>query len=209
MNIFISAHLDDAVLSCGQTIAAMQPARVITIFSGMPKNKHRLSDYDKKTGFKTSEEAVNTRKAEDRIAQSILGSDFIHLDFKDHQYNQPSTFSDIVDTVREYVNDADRLFFPLGLLHPDHETAHKVGLEIMSLSENIPEYYIYEDLPHRVLWPQETINKLSEYNLEYARMNNAEKYHKIRALMAYKSQINTGDLDIDYCLVPERFWRLK
>src|SRR5436853_287558 len=49
--VAISPHLDDAVLSCGQLLAARPGSVVITVFAGMPRDGSQQTDWDRRCGF--------------------------------------------------------------------------------------------------------------------------------------------------------------
>ena len=49
--VVVSPHLDDAVLSCGQLLAASREAIVLTVFSAGPDEGAPLTDWDRACGF--------------------------------------------------------------------------------------------------------------------------------------------------------------
>jgi len=82
----VSSHLDDCVLSMGQMLAGRSDVTVATVFAGTPDTKTVLTSYDLSTGFKTAQEAMESRRREDIEALSVLGAKHRHLDFHDSQY---------------------------------------------------------------------------------------------------------------------------
>jgi LmbE family N-acetylglucosaminyl deacetylase len=81
--VVVSAHLDDAVLSC---YSALNPSTtVLTVFAGYPP-EGTLGHWDAAGGATDSRERVRERRDEDRRALSVCGAPFIHLDLPDVQY---------------------------------------------------------------------------------------------------------------------------
>jgi LmbE family N-acetylglucosaminyl deacetylase len=93
--IYISPHLDDAVLSCGgliweQTRAGI-PVEIWTVLSGIPDHTD-LSDFAKVlhfvSGTGTAAETVVLRRVEDEAAAAIVGAKAVHFDFSDCIYRR-------------------------------------------------------------------------------------------------------------------------
>ena len=107
-HIFLSPHLDDAVLSCGGLLAQLtrqqQPVRVINIFAGSPPKDHPLSAFARyqhrqwskalatqvpqPSGNKTPHPSsfVALRRAEDAAALSHFNAQVSYLNFPDCIY---------------------------------------------------------------------------------------------------------------------------
>jgi len=93
--IYLSPHLDDAVLSAGgliheQTQAGI-PVEIWTFMCGVPPEGetsplaqllHQL------WGFSSAEEVVRKRRAEDKNAAAIIGATTVHFDFLDCIYRR-------------------------------------------------------------------------------------------------------------------------
>lgn len=85
-HIFLSPHFDDAVVSCGGTIAKLVYQRedvlVLTVFTKnpdikkLPKKFHKFAIYEQ-------------RKREDQKALDRLGVDYKRLDVEERAYRQP------------------------------------------------------------------------------------------------------------------------
>ena len=85
-HIFLSPHLDDAVASCGGTIAKLVYERedvlVVTVYTrepdlkSIPKNFHKFADYA-------------LRKKEDQNALNRLSADYKWLDIEERAYRTP------------------------------------------------------------------------------------------------------------------------
>lgn len=93
--IYLSPHLDDAVLSAGGVIQAQAdsgtPVEIWTIMAGIPHDlesppfaqvMHRV------WGFRSALETVEVRRTEDRRAAARLGAGAVHLDFLDCIYRR-------------------------------------------------------------------------------------------------------------------------
>lgn len=94
--IYISPHLDDAVLSAGgliyeQTLADL-PVEIWTMMSGFPPADEELSPFAQvlhyQWGFSSAEETIRLRRAEDEKAASLVGAKAVHFDFLDCIYRR-------------------------------------------------------------------------------------------------------------------------
>ncbi len=114
--IYLSPHLDDAVLSAGGLIRmqadAGMPVEIWTVMAGLPPDDdlpefaqimHRI------WGFQTLEQAITTRRAEDEHAAAQVGARPVHFDFLDCIYRRgrdgEPLYSDV--TVPVQPDDAD------------------------------------------------------------------------------------------------------
>jgi LmbE family N-acetylglucosaminyl deacetylase len=93
--IYISPHLDDAVLSAGGLIYEQTksgfPVEIWTFMCGFPKEAE-LSMFAQvlhyQWGFSSAEETVRLRRLEDEKAAGILGAKTVHFDFLDCIYRR-------------------------------------------------------------------------------------------------------------------------
>ena len=93
--IYISPHLDDAVLSAGGLIfeqaRAGRRVEIWTVVCGFPHDEH-LSPFAQvlhfQWGFASAEETVRSRRAEDVRAAGIVGAQAVHFDFPDCIYRR-------------------------------------------------------------------------------------------------------------------------
>lgn len=214
--LLLSPHFDDAVLSAGQLLAGRPNADVVTVFAGTPVETV-LSDYDKKCGFASSKDAVAARKLEDENALALLGANQICWHFVDGQYTEqplldynPVFFIGVEILKQVELEDYEFIVAPLGLGHPDHTTvAEALHTIIKGKHLSLPVYY-WEDLPLRVVEPEQVPPRLQELGLTQRKfIGDGPIAKKIRALSCYKSQIGTGILDPYVMYVPERFWTYK
>ena len=126
-HVYLSPHLDDAVLSCGgrlhrQVRAGRRPL-VITLFAGLPPGEVELSSFAKSLHARWGNnlrEVVAARWIEDQAALAALGVDYLRLDYPDCIYRgrgragRPG-FSDDSDW---YYPSEESLFGPV---HPAEE----------------------------------------------------------------------------------------
>ena len=200
----ISPHFDDAVLSAGQFLAGRPNADVLTVFGGKPTPPVVEWRYDQSRGFKSPDEAVDARRAEDKAALDVLGAHQFVLDFPDGQYQEAVDFQAIVQAISDQYCRENYEFVvgPLGINHPDHEEVAQ-ALALARMNFDCPTYF-YEDLPSRVLVPEQVFPKTRGLKLEFIGVGDIET--KITALKCYKSQWGHDVLNERLCLVPERFW---
>jgi LmbE family N-acetylglucosaminyl deacetylase len=90
-HVYLSPHLDDAVLSCGglihQQVAAGQRPLVVTIFAGSPPRDEELSDFARFLHERDrNPDLVTARLAEDQAALAVLGADYLRLAYLDCIY---------------------------------------------------------------------------------------------------------------------------
>jgi len=92
-HVYLSPHLDDAVLSCGATIARQVASgvavEVLTLFAGQPQ-LDTLSTYARQLHVASgdSPDMVGTRREEDAAACRLLAAGFLHLDYLDAPYRR-------------------------------------------------------------------------------------------------------------------------
>ncbi|MEO8356025.1 MAG: PIG-L family deacetylase [Chloroflexota bacterium] len=114
--IYLSPHLDDAVLSAGgliyeQTQASI-PVEIWTFMCGYPP-AGELSPFAEllhsQWGFASAEETVHARRQEDTNAAAVVGAQVVHFDFLDCIYRRGTDgdwlYFDI--SVPPHVEDAD------------------------------------------------------------------------------------------------------
>lgn len=210
--LVLSAHLDDAVLSCGQYLAGRPDAVVLTIFAGTPQAETVTTTYDQQCGFTTAHEATASRREEDKIALAVLGCTARHLDFTDQQYGEHKDETAIRAAVLETVDELDPeyLIGPLGLIHPDHVTTRNILLDLAA-STDVP-VWLYEDLPGAQLDPDEPGKALDAvraagFDLERGFIGDGPLDKKMLAVHCYRSQVGLfNPFDI---YGRERFWKLS
>jgi len=92
--VYLSPHLDDAVLSCGGSIwqqaQAGERVLVVTVFAGAPPTDALLSPFARElhTRWGHLDDAVAQRREEDRAALTLLGAEAVHWPYTDCIYRQ-------------------------------------------------------------------------------------------------------------------------
>ncbi|HEX7733353.1 MAG TPA: PIG-L family deacetylase [Ktedonobacteraceae bacterium] len=142
--IFLSPHFDDAVYSCGGTLAVqvsvgLRPL-VITVFGGVPEADTPLSpfamDIHRQMGFsQDASAALQTRRKEEAAAMEYLDVDYLWLDYPDAIYRgNPAYYTNNNQLIGGEVNPGDRWI--------DEELAEI----LVSLHQRLPDTVWYAPL---------------------------------------------------------------
>ena len=174
--VYFQPHFDDAVLSCGGSIA-LQTATgnrvlVVTVFGGIPAEQARISQFASQTlqtmGLSTNPaEAIRRRRAEDQAAVESLGADVFRLDYLDAIFRGDPAYYQGDDALFGSVNSADlsldeelagaflaihehaplaALYAPLGV---GHHVDHQLCCSAADrLAQRKVNVKFYEDLPY-------------------------------------------------------------
>jgi len=215
--LVISPHLDDAVLSCGQWMAGRPGCTVVTIFAGTPRDPGRLTDWDRRSGFRDAGEAMAARRAEDREALARLRAEPVWLDFLDAQYERTPEAEEVESALAASIARRGPSFvlYPLGLFHSDHRLAHAASRAALRAHPRVAAL-AYEDVPYRgrpgLL--QQRLAELAEGGVRAtpapADAEAGSPALKAHALQAYTSQWRAfGDAGLADAAQPERFWILE
>lgn len=224
--LIVSPHLDDAVLSVGQVMAGRPEAIVATVFAGTPRRPRQLTTFDQGCGYSSAGQAMRERRQDDTRALAVLAARPVHFGFSDHQYGpREGTGVELAQHIaHRLLGLVDELapalhvaVGPLGLAHPDH-LATADGFRLALESRPDLEGWLYEDLPSRVLWPEQVQPRLDRWadagwatELDFLGTGPLEA--KEAALDHYRSQ--HGALraacggTLYPALVPERLHRLR
>jgi LmbE family N-acetylglucosaminyl deacetylase len=142
-HIYLSPHLDDAVLSCGGMIHSQtqtgERVIVVTVCAGDPPSGP-LSAFAQSLHrrWETPEETVAARRAEDCAALTILGAEGIHLPVPDCIYRTHPTFG-------QHLYASEESLF--GQLHPSEEPLiQKAAQEISEILSQAAPYRFYAPL---------------------------------------------------------------
>jgi LmbE family N-acetylglucosaminyl deacetylase len=148
--LFVSPHLDDAVLSCGELIASSVAALVVTVFAGRPAEGTPLTGWDAACGFGPDDDPIAARRSEDRAALDVLGARSLWLDFVDDQYGAPRPAAAMAATLTDAVTreTPNEVYVPLGLFHADHLRASEATLAVMPRFANLA-WHAYADAIYR------------------------------------------------------------
>jgi LmbE family N-acetylglucosaminyl deacetylase len=172
--IYLSAHYDDAVFSCGGTIHRQcrkgRRVVVITVFAAPPDPGTPLSALARRFNCRI-EDPVSRRRSEDRAALTRLGAAWRWLSFVDAIYRADPTGADsyypqltdlfgaldprdkelvaaVAGAVLPPATEAHRavIYAPLGIgNHVDHQLVHLTG---RWLAEQGHTVLFYEDYPY-------------------------------------------------------------
>ncbi len=163
VNIILSPHYDDAVLSLGGFITknkASEPIIVATFFTGAPTVATSTA-WDIASGFKDSTEAVKARIAENARALNGKNITLVDYGYLDNQYRNQSDDSDLlaqniskdiqalIASQAGNVNVYGPADFGSGITHPDHKLLHDAYVDsIASFPKTNVSFYFYEDFPY-------------------------------------------------------------
>ncbi len=214
--IFLSPHLDDAVLSCGAIIYDLihqhhKTVEIWTIFSGdIPGGPLSPFAAELHQRWNTGLEAPKTRRNEDELACSRLGSKPVYLMYPDciYRQRQKSTkplieknedlfalnvteesilVGELTDRLTKVLPEQSTLILPLGVGHHiDHLITRAVG-------ENLPKSkYFYADFPYAGDRPEEIKSTLPSKAIRIPfPLNNQALSAWQYAVEAYTSQISS------------------
>jgi LmbE family N-acetylglucosaminyl deacetylase len=212
--IYISPHLDDAVLSCGGVIykQALQGDEVIvlTICGGAPQGEYfSLFAKEFHDRWGTGEAAVDLRKEEDKRACALLGAQVVHLPIQDAIYRmsekgepyyasedaifgeiQPAE-DDLIDNIASMLEEECRrasiIYAPVGFgCHVDHRLTRKAVDQVKR------SFWLYRDFPYAIRGgsvPSDLIIPEGEELLIQLDQDQISRWAK--AVMEYQSQLST------------------
>jgi LmbE family N-acetylglucosaminyl deacetylase len=211
--LVISPHLDDAVFSCGDWIAAQPGATVMTVFAGVPSDFTGCTPWDAACGFAGARQAVAARRAEDGAALAMLSAKPLWLDFLDSQYlHTPGDgeLSEAIGGVLERTAPATVLL-PAGLYHSDHVLVHAAMLRLCRAQPQ-RHWIMYEDALYRrgAGRLQRRLAALLDDGFcatpVAARATHPGRKHA--AIACYRSQLRALGQPADV-VAPEGYWRLE
>jgi LmbE family N-acetylglucosaminyl deacetylase len=208
--IYLSPHLDDAVLSAGgliyeQTRSGL-PVEIWTFMCGYAP-PGAVSSFAQlqhaQWGFSSAEETTRVRRQEDNIAASIVGARVVHFDFLDCIYRRGASgewlYDDIyvsphpedagipaqiAETISARLQPEDVLVCQLSVgSHVDHILVRQ-GAELLG----VPLRYDI-DVPYIFYKPQELDPKSAGMTVSVHSITEIGLKHWKEAALAYKSQI--------------------
>jgi LmbE family N-acetylglucosaminyl deacetylase len=175
IHLFLSPHLDDAVLSCGATIHQFvhggDSVIILTVTAGDPSpstvDTPKIQDLHQR--WQAGEMPTAARRREDEEAAYSLGAEVIHLPMGDCVYrtarkgdevislypSEESLFGEVHphDSALEAllateIPQADVLYVPLGVgHHVDHQITRDWGLELHRRTPSLA-LKLYEEYPY-------------------------------------------------------------
>lgn len=207
----VGAHLDDCVLSIGQTLAGRSDATILTVFAGGPVTEGLLTPYDEMCGFASSAKAVAARRAENDAACAVLGVEHVNGTWLDGQYGEPTSDSDLTSWLTKQMTGWERfdtVLLPVGIGHPDHVQVAGCALDAAcSLDVRIG---VYLEIPSYVRQPIEAVRALDGFagwKLTPAELPLGDRDVKRKAVECYASQL--GPDMRAHAYVPEHIWWLN
>lgn len=210
-HIFLSPHLDDAVLSCGGTIyqlaQAGQSVRVITVFAGDappgPLSPFAQSLHDRWQADPAA------RRVEDVEAMRRLGAEAIHWPYADAVYrrdpitgaalydSEESIFGEVVQADAVTIESIARRLAaidPAAKWYVPLTAGHHVDHQIVRAAAESPGRGLiyYEDTPYAEASAKlEAVLRQEAWSAEWIWMTDAAIRVKAKAINAYSSQIGT------------------
>jgi len=136
--VVVSPHPDDAVLSCGQVLAAHPGATVVTVFTGAPATySDPPTRWSRLSGFGPGDDVMAARREEDRRALAVLDATPVWLGFVEHQLDEsvpPATAAEIADVLDEALRSLrpTLVLMPFGLANPEHVAVHDAAVLVRS-----------------------------------------------------------------------------
>jgi LmbE family N-acetylglucosaminyl deacetylase len=217
--IFLSPHLDDAVLSCGQLIIDLKKHKkditVVTVFTkaGMKDISPQSKSFIKSCGYQNAEKLYKDFKSEDSKVLRSLNIKFTHLDFIDAAWriddekkqiykNSKSQFSGIispkdnklVESIKIKLEDLAIRNTRALILSPLGVGGHADHVIIRDVLKIIdyPKLF-WEDFPYNTY--HKVLKNFISKNLEFKRAFGISRLYfseKEKLIKFYKSQ--TGSL---------------
>lgn len=216
--LYLSPHLDDAVLSCGgQIFLQTESGRsvfVVTVMAGEPQTDTRstLADYLHHEWGVTAATAVARRRAEDEAACRRLGADTLHWSVPDCIYRvHPETgeplytsdealFADVDEAedylIQEIVEKMDDLPAAAGIFAPltaGHHVDHQLTRMAAERCFGRGKLIYYEDFPYVQRHP-EALDVLlgveTAWTPEVIPLTEEALQARLEATLAYDSQIS-------------------
>jgi LmbE family N-acetylglucosaminyl deacetylase len=210
--IYISPHLDDAVLSAGgliydQTRAGMD-VEIWSMLCGFPPTEelsHFAQELHIDWGIPTAAEVITARRAEDKKAADIVGAKTVHFDFLDCIYRRGKNgdwlYSDIyvtphsddedlparmAESISARLKPTDQLVCQLGLgSHVDHVLVRRA----VELIQRPILYYV--DIPYLFKFPDEIEPKTAGMNAKTHRITDSGLQSWQEAIASYESQMSS------------------
>ncbi|MBI3176263.1 MAG: PIG-L family deacetylase [Chloroflexi bacterium] len=211
--IYVSPHLDDAVLSAGGLIyeqaRAGQPVEIWTMMSGFPPEEAisplaQVLHYQ--WGFPTAEEAIRGRRAEDEAAAAMVGAKTVHFDFLDCIYRRGADGSwlyamGVFDPpVDEEADLPDQIAAALlARLQPDDQVIcqfsvgrHVDHVTVRRAVERLGRLLWYDvDLPYAFNHPEEAAPNTAGMKESLQPVTETGLRAWLEAIQAYKSQLSS------------------
>lgn len=210
MNIILSPHFDDAVLSLGGLLAQEGgDTLVATFFAGMPQTP-LVCRWDKKCDFADSTEAMQARAEENKKSLNFFGvsddriRNYGHLDVEyrvaggEPKISEPGLENlirrEIEFLITEFASSPLKIFVPGLERHADHALVKRAVLALaqtVSAKDSV-QFLLYQDLPYALKIGDK---ELSVTNGSFAvsahsiSLTEAEMEKKLAGIALYVSQV--------------------
>ena len=176
--VVLSAHLDDAVLSCWSVLAGDGEVTVLNVFSALPRAGEPVSDWGLVTRAGNARERAQQRIEEDRRALAVAGRSAVNLDVADDQVaaradgrwplwaraasrvapshvagrRRRQRLEATLERVAEHVPRGATVYAPAGIGHPDHTLLGDIGWRLMGAGRRVT-FYADQPYCHSLGWP--------------------------------------------------------
>lgn len=204
--LFLSPHLDDAVFSCGATMARLrergEEVTMLTLFCGNVARPEGFAlDCQTSKGIAPETDYMALRRGEDREAAKILGVQALHWSFLEAPHRGYNSPPELFAGAREEdavwrqlsarfaeLSRFDFVFCPQGLgNHVDHLQTIRAALAVFPLET----LRFYRDTPYAIREPDAAPSALLPGPLrgEATLFGDDVLFGKVAACCAYESQI--------------------
>ncbi len=137
--VFISPHLDDAVLSAGglisSLVAADIPVRVVTVFTQPSPRPYTLSakSFLRQCGYRDADTLFADRRSEDEKLFGRMGVSMAHLGLTDATWRKKENMSNVRGAVSRFVPELGHRY----PVHQLHVISGKIAKEDLPLIDEI------------------------------------------------------------------------
>jgi hypothetical protein len=207
MEVVLSPHLDDAVLSCWSVLTGGDDVLVVNVFAGVPPDGTNLRWWDRLTGAVDSPARMRERLAEDVAALALSGQRAVNLGALDRQYRDAEPPPELVDVLRAELPAGAHVYAPAAFgAHEDHVLVRDAALGLAADGHAVT---LYADLPHAIPrgWPSwvrrdgapspdvddEWRRHLNGARAAVCELNQESHAAKVQAVMTYRSQVAALD----------------
>lgn len=236
--IYLSPHLDDAVLSCGgriwQQAQAGERVLVVVIFAGAPALGTPLSPFAQALHVRWGHiaGAAARRQEEDLAALALLGAEAVHWPYTDCIYRRTSGGRFLYaseEALWEEVHPAEKSLLtelaarlaalPLGqngTVYAPLGVGHHVDHQIVRRAVEATEYALtyYEDFPYAEdAQAVQVVLEEGQWQAESVPLSEEAWEAKIAAIACYRSQLSTfwadeAEMATTVRAFAERYWML-
>jgi hypothetical protein len=202
VNVVVSPHFDDAVLSCWTVVESDDDVSVVTVFTGGPE-PGIVTEWDRDTGVDSATRMVQ-RVDENRRALALAGRQPTDLGFLEGQYGSGEVDVDVLAT---RLRDADVVYVPAGV-GVAHVNAEHVVVRDACLSVR-PDARLYADQPYSSFRADTELPGALDRRL--VELTPAQRARKARAIACYAGEIDKlerayGSITDPARLLYEIFW---